>query len=374
MKICHVTNVHDVTDVRILKKECVSLAKIKSYEVHLVGPGENDAEINGVKIHGCGLKPLSRIKRMTSYAKDVIEKAGNIDADIYHIHDPELLRFALKLKKNGKKIIFDSHENIVSSIDQKAYLPFVLRKIFKAYYQYLQNMVIPRINGVVIVSPQMKRDYDKLNDCIALIPNFPLISQNITNNKEIKIEKGRFIFAGGVSKLWSHEEIVKAFNSIDEGEFYIFGDGDKDFIEHLKALNTKNRVYFGGKVPFEKAQYEIAKSQFAIALLKPCQNSFWWEGTLGNTKLFEAMGKGKPIIATKFHLWKEIVEGNGCGICIDPNSTADIKKAIKFMLNCNQDEIEEMSNNGVKAIHEKYNWNVCEQELYRFYERILSDN
>ena len=40
VKICHVTSAHNTNDVRILKKECVSLAKNKEYEVYLVGQGE----------------------------------------------------------------------------------------------------------------------------------------------------------------------------------------------------------------------------------------------------------------------------------------------------------------------------------------------
>ena len=52
-------------------------------------------------------------------AKDIYKKALEIDADIYHFHDPELLPYGLKLKKKGKSVIFDSHENYSEQIKEK---------------------------------------------------------------------------------------------------------------------------------------------------------------------------------------------------------------------------------------------------------------
>lgn len=103
IKICHVTSVHDTNDVRIFKKECVSLAKKKEYEVYLVGPGCENKEESDVKIIGAGERPARRIDRMIHYAPKVINKAIGVDADIYHFHDPELLKHVLKFKKNQKR-------------------------------------------------------------------------------------------------------------------------------------------------------------------------------------------------------------------------------------------------------------------------------
>ena len=118
VKICHVTSAHNTNDVRILKKECMSLAKQDKYRVFIVGPGR-DLKYEKVNIIGAGSLPNRRIQRMVRFSKIVISSALKIDADIYHLHDPELLRFAIKLKKLGKKVIFDSHENILDSIDEK---------------------------------------------------------------------------------------------------------------------------------------------------------------------------------------------------------------------------------------------------------------
>ena len=52
----------------------------------------------------------SRIKRFTKAVNEIYKKSIEINADIYHLHDPELLRIARKLK--DEKIIYDAHEDL----------------------------------------------------------------------------------------------------------------------------------------------------------------------------------------------------------------------------------------------------------------------
>ena len=53
MKICHVTSAHDSNDVRILNKECVSLAKKENNDVYLIARG-GSYEYKGVQVIGVG--------------------------------------------------------------------------------------------------------------------------------------------------------------------------------------------------------------------------------------------------------------------------------------------------------------------------------
>lgn len=370
IKICHVTSVHSTEDVRILKKECLSLAKKDNYLISLVGPGDSRI-YNKVNIIGLGAIPSSRVKRMTEFAKKIVEKAIDLDADIYHLHDPELLRYALRFKSLGKKVIFDSHENVLDSIDDKVYMPVLLRKAFKIYYRIIQNRVFPKLNGIIVVSPQMIDQYEKYNDNLALVTNFPIVNKNESVNKTEPPVKGRFIFAGGITEQWSHREIINAMDKIDGVEYYLFGTADEGYLNELKKLNGWKKVHYGGKISFEAVQAELKKAQAVFALLKPSKNSFYMQGTLGNTKLFEAMENGKPVIATGFVLWKDVIESNECGVCVDLNKETSIEDAIRGVLRFPDEKIEKMGINGRKAISEKYNWLEAEKNLYNLYQKIV---
>ena len=93
MRVCHVTSVHPSKDVRIFYKECVSLAK--EYEVFLIAPNVKDEYTECIHIVGVPL-PQSRIRRIFSLNR-VFKKAMDVNAEVYHLHDPELMILGRKL-------------------------------------------------------------------------------------------------------------------------------------------------------------------------------------------------------------------------------------------------------------------------------------
>ena len=82
------------------------------------------------------------------------------------------------------------------------------------------------------------------------------------------------------------------------------------------------------------------------------------------------MAAGLPVIASNFPLWKEIVEKNKCGICVNPLNPREIAAAINWVLQ-NPADAAEMGRNGRKAVLEKYNWEAESKKLIKFYEEEL---
>ena len=85
--------------------------------------------------------------------------------------------------------------------------------------------------------------------------------------------------------------------------------------------------------------------------------------------MFEYMAAGIPIIASNFPLWREIIEGNKCGICVDPLDSGAIAGAIQWIAN-HPDEAKRMGKNGQKAAKEKYDWKTEEKKLLTLYEGL----
>jgi len=87
-------------------------------------------------------------------------------------------------------------------------------------------------------------------------------------------------------------------------------------------------------------------------------------------KMFEYMIAELPIIASNFLLWREIVEKNNCGICVNPLDPKEIAEAIEYLIE-HPDEARKMGENGRKAVLEKYNWENESKKLLEIYEELL---
>ena len=127
MKVCHFTSVHRSNDIRIFHKECSSLAN-NDFEVYLVASNTDNYELNGVHVVNATHKKRKRLARMLFTTREVYQKALEINADVYHFHDPELLPFALKLKRKGKIVIYDAHEDVPKQVMDKHWIPILMRK------------------------------------------------------------------------------------------------------------------------------------------------------------------------------------------------------------------------------------------------------
>ncbi|MBK6951734.1 MAG: glycosyltransferase [Crocinitomicaceae bacterium] len=136
IKIAHLTSAHQDGDVRIFHKECVSLAKA-GYDVSMIIPNTASRVEKGVNIISFQIKKGSRMFRAIKAVNRVYKEALKLNAHVYHLHDPELLRIALKLKRKGKIVIYDAHEDLPRQVLSKSYIPKIFRSLISFF---LRNM------------------------------------------------------------------------------------------------------------------------------------------------------------------------------------------------------------------------------------------
>ncbi len=370
IKVCHMTNVHRSDDTRIFHKQCVSLAKA-GYEVYLVSNGRSYTD-KGVKVIGIDEKANSRVKRMILIGKRIYETAVELNADIYHLHDPELLLFALKLKRKGKKVIFDSHEDYLFTIPKKKWIPRFLRPIVKKVYEAYEKYVVKRIDGVIVCYHWTEERLSKYNKNIKMILNYPIVESN-GKYPLIDFEKRSICFAGGITEQWCHKEILKAIGRLTDVTYELAGKLSGAYGMELQQMKEWSKVNYHGIIPLERVFTDVyARSCIGMALLDyipQCRGSI---GNLSNTKFFEYMSMGLPLICTDFILWKEIIDKYSCGICVNPHDIDSISRAIDYILN-NPSVAKKMGENGRKAVINKYNWHTEETKLLELYSKICNN-
>src|SRR5699024_4784864 len=84
-------------------------------------------------------KHTSRMKRMLFGSLELYQKAKAEKADVYHFHDPELLPVGWLLKKSGNTVIYDIHEDYVTSMMQKEYMAYHIRTLAGSLYKRLEK-------------------------------------------------------------------------------------------------------------------------------------------------------------------------------------------------------------------------------------------
>lgn len=363
VKICHFTSAHKWNDVRIFVKECSSLAR-NGFDVTLIAPNCESQTVNGVKIIGVESIGKGRFFRMRKTTRKVYNQALEINADIYHFHDPEMLRFALRLKRLGKKVIYDVHEDVPRQILGKYWINKYLRKLVSAFFERYENRIARKLSFIIAATPFIRERFFKLNHNCIDICNYPIIGENVVQS-DWGIKKNEICYIGSITEMRGIIEIISALEHVDArlnlaGEFSPIELKDK--LMNSKGWNQVNNYGYVGR---EKIYEILSCSKIGIVTLHPAIN---YLDSLP-IKMFEYMSSGIPVIASDFPLWKEIIEKNNCGICVDPLKPVEIANAVRKILG-DDDQAKQMGSNGKKAILNIYNWEIEESKMLKVYESL----
>jgi len=363
MIACHLTTVHAYNDGRIFNKECRTLSK-KGYQVHLIAPNAPDKVENGIYVHGIS-RSSNRIKRMLITTYKVYKKAKEINADIYHFHDPELIFAGLMLKSAGKKVVYDVHEDVPRQILSKYWIPRNLRKIVSKFVELIENFCSKKFDGIIAATPYIARRFEKMDVLTETINNYPLLHELWTEADHCPEKEQAVIYVGGITSQRGLFQMIEAIE-LTKYKLYLGGNFavEKERNIAMTMSGWKKTIELGFINRDEMKEY-IAKSSAGLVLFHPEPNHIHAQPN----KLFEYMSAGLPVIASNFPLWKEIVEGNQCGICVDPLNVDEIRQSIDWIMD-HPGEALEMGKNGRKAIEEKYNWENESKKLIEFYQKL----
>lgn len=361
--VCHFTSAHPRYDIRIFEKECKSL-KAAGYDVSLVvADGKGDETNSGIKIIDVG-KSSSRISRMTKTVWHVYQKALALDADIYHFHDPELIFVAYLLKLKGKKIIYDVHEDLPRQLFAKPYLPKPFAYLFSYVIERFENIFASRFTGIITVTPFISQRFSRLNKNVSIVCNFPLLSE-FSFETSVKKKQNEICYAGSITEERGLFYMLQAMEKIPARLNLAGNFGTNELRAKAINMSTWKKVNELGFVDRKGIAEVYTRSRAGLAMLKKLPNYV----DAYPIKIFEYMAAGIPVISSDFPLWKEIVEGNNCGVCVAPDDTKAIADAVNKLLS-NENLAQQMGANGKKAIKEKYNWEAESRNLLTFYAKL----
>lgn len=372
MKIAHLTSAHPRRDTRIFYKQCVSLSKHFLSVSLVVADGEGDEIVNGINVYDVG-RISGRVKRIFSAPGRVLKRALTLNADIYHLHDPELMPVGLKLAKKGKCVIFDAHEDFSVQLRSKTYGNKLLLRMLSAIAARYEGYAFKRFNAVVTATPTITEKIKRYNAQVVTVHNFPLL------NEFARIERrpstpssasANYCYVGGIGKKRGIIEALAALEHCPEDTNLILAGPcfSQTLMDEIKQMPQWSRVDFRGFLNRQGVASVYQDSIAGLVALHPIPNYF----DALPIKMFEYMAAGIPVIASDIPLWKSIVENESCGICVDPYSPKEIGDAVSYLVE-HPEEAEKMGCNGRKAIFERYNWDIEERQLVNLYRELSAE-
>jgi glycosyltransferase involved in cell wall biosynthesis len=367
MHICHVTTAHPPRDVRIFVKECVALAEAGHQVTLLVaGDGEQSLE-RGVTIRFRSVSYTSRAGRILKAPGTLAKEIISLKPDVVHFHDPEFLLCALKMKRKGFQVVYDVHEDVPRQILSKYWIPTWLRKTVALLVERFENSRAARLDAIVAATPFIAERFQRINPNTVCVRNYPIPAEFPHNTTAEKPFPPHLCYIGGVTAIRGIREMVLAIENLNVILDLAGPVESCDFFEELKKLPGWNRKIYHGTVNRKEVSRIMTHSMAGMVLFHPLPNHF----DALPTKLFEYMLAGIPVIASDFPLWKEIIEKNGCGLCVDPFNTEQVSGAIEWMLN-NPHEVSAMGQRARQLAMHEFNWDVEKMRLIAVYEHLAA--
>ena len=367
LKIAHLTTVHKRFDTRIFKKQCISLSRKDNYNVSLiVADGLGSTKHKNINIYDVG-PSKNRFDRIFISAKKIYLKALDLDCDIYHLHDPELLNMGLQLKNKGKKVIFDSHEDVSEDIMIKDWVPFYFRKLISLIYNVFEKFICKQLDFVISATPYISNKFQEKGVISLDIKNYPIKEDYIYQKTNWNEKKNEICYVGEISKERGIIELIESLENLKNIRLNLVGSfSDSNLKKRCEKMKGWGQVNELGFLPQKEIYKIFNNSKLGIVTLHPTKTYL----PSIPVKIFEYMAAGLPIVCSNFDFWEELIfKKYKCAVQVDPLSSSEIAGAVEHLM-YNDIVSKKMIEEGIRAIKETFNWNIEEKKLYDVYNRI----
>ncbi len=399
VKICFLADKHDLHDDRIYWKMAVPLHE-RGAQVHYLLLG--DREESGVTKEGIRYEMrkvrtfsgnpylnflLKRLDPKNSY-RQLFRDAAVLKADIYHLHDLWINRIGpgLKALPHRPAVFYDAREPYAEDYRSQygsGTLSRVLVGSFASWVDHWEKRQSLHYDLVIANEPLVaKRFADALGEVrSAVLFNYAdlgIFEREVGDGSDQGGEHVEYdlIYCGMLTEqrgAWALLESVRLARERMPGiRVLLLGRIDPPALkarmeEFITRHSLGNQVEIREQVPYEQVARFYRKSRIGLILWQPEPNL----KIKMPIKLFEYMAFGLPVVGSDFGHIGRVIDSEGCGISVDPESPEEIAGAIELLL-AEDGPYEEMSRKGKEATHREFSWAREFERLLGFYEKALA--
>lgn len=303
---------------------------------------------------------------------DVYRAAREECADVYHFHDPELIFTGIALRVGGARVIYDVHEDLPLDIKTKPWIPSWLRPLMGGLASIALRAVQRCFSAIVPATPSIAQTFS--HRATVVVRNYPMREELTSDGDLLPLAQRPMtaLYLGSVTLPRGAVQMVQAMAHPllpREARLLLAGEFENEELrERLSALPGWERVDAPGLLPRHALPALLGRARIGLLVLQPQQS---YAQSLP-TKLFEYMGAGLPVIASKeLIVTRDVIEKHECGVLVDPRDCDEIADAICYMF-ARPSEAQAMGDRGRQALEGRYEWDSEARSLVDLYRRIAS--
>lgn len=358
-RICIMTSVHPHDDVRVFHRQAQSL-RAAGYEVMMICP-DFEGEQGGISCLRVPL-PHDRLGRMHRASSRFYTAARRQHCDCYHIHDPELLPAALRLRRTGHRVIYDAHEDLPLQLQDKHWIPQLLRKPLAWAAGRWEERAAAKMSACIAATDDIAA---RLAGAV-VVRNYPQPYELERPFEPFVNRPRQVVYVGSITRSRGMITMAEAVSHTD-GQLVLAGRlEDMHDFQKLCNLSGGGIIDYQGVLGRGEVADLLAQSRVGLLLLHPTPA---YQRSLP-IKLFEYMLAGLPVIASDFPLWRELA-GEDCALYVNPIESADVAAAIQTLLDDPQ-RCEAMGRAGQQRALQHYCYDTEQKTLLSLYKSILS--
>ncbi len=376
VKVCFISTVHNALDNRIFYREACSLQSA-GYDIHIIAIHGAEEVRQGIKI--VPLKRTRRSLRPTLWWK-ALRLAVKMKAQIYHIHDPELLLISPIIRlMTGGAVIYDIHESVADFFEIKDDLPFIIRNFFAWLFRWLEPFLAYFQNGLIFADDQIALSFGWIKHPKVTLFNFPSqsfleIASTATKNRDNY--PPTVIYLGGLKRNRGTQLMLDAFkrisNVVPTAQLLLVGPFvpaslETELRSEIERYDLTNSVKITGPVPFDQVGSFLAQASVGWIPFQPVPK---YQKNIP-TKLFEYMAYGIPVVSSDLYATRIFIEDGINGLLVkadDPEAHANA--IIKLLSDTTLST--SIGKNGQASVMEHYRWSEEEKKLLSLYEQVLA--
>ncbi|AGB39018.1 glycosyltransferase [Natronococcus occultus] len=370
--VVHISSVHYPFDPRIFHKQLQALSDA-GYRTTLLVHHEDSTERDGVTVRSVG-DVESRLERWRNLPT-LFREARAEDADVYHVHDPELLPIGVLLSlTTDASVVYDVHEDYADAIRVREWIPEPVKPVLQRVFPTVQAALTRPLELVVTADDSTRAQLEgHTSTPVETVRNLPTVAGIETDRVDVERSHEHVLaYVGGLDRergLLTMLQVTARLRErgLDVGLWLLgpFQDGaiERTAREFMDREGIAEHVRLFGYVDYDEIFSYLSAADVGLLLVDE-------ERFARNvpTKFFEYLYCELPVVMTEVPSLEPYADDDYC-VAVPEDDLDRTVEELAGLLEAPETRVR-MGEAGREAVASEYSWEIERDRLLAAYAQL----